>query len=206
MFLTILFLLSVIGCSGGGDGEIEIRDNRQIPTSPVDVPPPLDIPSRPEIIDLNILEDQLILDANTLSDNDRLNARWLVGCNLYNEGNKDQVGIEEGINLAINSISPENSLESVSPVGVGNCAYRIDLDDYGITRAEWQAIERGLLLDFVTESVRGQQLQFLVQALKPYVFASDFFTTTMQADILTVNNGLYYNLIEQPDLTQDFFA
>ena len=202
--LIVILLLSLIGCNQN-NREVLIED-RVIPSSPVNVPPPLDVPDNPENIGLEIQEDQILLDLNTLSDNDRLNARYLIGCNYYNEGLTNLNDIEAGVNVGINSISTESRLERVAPIGVGGCTYRIDLDSFGLTRGEWQKIESSLLLDFVTESVRGQQIQFLTQSIKPYVFASDFFTTTTQADALTVRNNLYYNLVEQPLELADFFA
>ena len=202
--LIVILLLSLIGCNQN-NREVLIED-RVIPSSPVNVQPPLDVPDNPENIGLEIQEDQILLDLNTLSDNDRLNARYLIGCNYYNEGLTNLNDIEAGVNVGINSISTESRLERVAPIGVGGCTYRIDLDSFGLTRGEWQKIESSLLLDFVTESVRGQQIQFLTQSIKPYVFASDFFTTTTQADALTVRNNLYYNLVEQPLELADFFA
>jgi len=204
-FIVVLAMALLLGCSPNNQ-EVVVEDARQIPNGPITTPPPLNVPDNPDNIGLEILEDQILLDLNTLSDNDRLNARYLVGCNYYNEGQKDLSDIRAGIDVGINSISTETQLERVAAIGVGSCIYRVDIDSYGITRGEWQKIEGELLLDFVTESVRGQQIQFLTQALKPYVFASDFFTTTTQADALTVNNGLYYDLVEQPAKLADFFA
>ena len=192
MSLILSFLMLLGSACSSDNREVIIEEGPQIPTGPVTTPPSIPVPDNVAIITQSILEDQILLDLNSLSDNDRLNARYLVGCNYYNEGLRNLNDIEAGVNVGINSISTESQLERVAPVGAGSCTYRIDLDSYGLTRGEWQSIEGALLLDFVTESVRGQQIQFLTQSLKPYVFASDFFTTTTQADALTVNNGLYY--------------
>lgn len=206
MVVYVLLLAALMfGCAPNNQ-RVVVEDARQIPQGPVATPPPLDVPDNPETITLDILEDQILLDLNTLSDNDRLNARYLVACNFYNQGQQNLNDFEAGVNVGINSLSTETQLERVAAIGAGSCIYRIDLDSYGISRSEWQSVEGHLLLDFVTESIRGQQIQFLTQALKPYVFASDFFTTTTQADALTVNNNLYYNLVEQPPLLADFFA
>ena len=204
-FIAILVMVSLLGCSPDNQ-EVVVEDARRIPSGPIATPPPLDVPDNPENVDLDILEDQILLDLNTLSDNDRLNARYLVACNFYNEGSRSLNDVQAGVDVGMNSISTETQLERVAAIGAGSCIYRVDIDSYGITRGEWQKIEGELLLDFVTESIRGQQIQFLTQALKPYVFASDFFTTVTQADALTVNNGLYYDLVEQPAQLVAFFA
>ena len=206
MIYIFVALMALVGC--GRDPDVEVRRGPQIPQGPVAVPPPVNPGDNPEVVDLNILESEILLDLATLSDNDRLNTRYLVGCNFYNEGLRDLRDIQSGVDVGINSISTESQLERVSPIGVGNCIYRIDLDSYGITRTEWKKISGLLLLDFISISTRNQQIQFLTQALKPYVFASDFFTTTTQADALTVGKGnnIYYDLIEQEPYLVDFYA
>jgi hypothetical protein len=177
---------------------------RQIPNGPINVPPP-NVPNNPDFIGLDILEDSILLDLNTLSDVERLNARYLVSCGDYNQGLRDQKEVESATNKQINSISTESVLENVKPIPPGNCLFRLDLRDYGLTRGEWAAIGKRLLLKFVSDSARGQQIQFLTQSLQPYVINSDFATTTLGADALTAENGLYYALIEQPFGLQAFF-
>jgi hypothetical protein len=180
-----------LGCQ---EKEVKVVE-RQIPSGPINVPPP-NVPENPDFISLDILEDSILLDLNTLSDIERLNARYLVSCGDYNQGIRDLRSTESATNKAVNSISTESVLENVKPVPPGNCLYRLDLRDYGLTSGEWAGIGKRLLLRFVSDSSRGQQIQFLTQSLQPYVINADFAVTTLGADALTANNGLYYALIE----------
>jgi hypothetical protein len=189
-----------LGCQ---EKEVKVVE-RQIPSGPINVPPP-NVPENPDFISLDILEDSILLDLNTLSDIERLNARYLVSCGDYNQGIRDLRSTESATNKAVNSISTESVLENVKPVPPGNCLYRLDLRDYGLTSGEWAGIGKRLLLRFVSDSSRGQQIQFLTQSLQPYVINADFAVTTLGADALTANNGLYYALIEQPFQLADFF-
>lgn len=198
--MKALYLMAFVGffaCTPSKTVEVR-QPGQQIPPPSRPIPPPVNPGELPDTMGLEIVEDQILLDLNTLSDNDRLNARYLVTCNFYNEGGQDLAIARQGVNKGINSISTENNIERAETIGVGDCLQRIDLADYGLTFREWNAIGSNLLLRFVTQSVRGEQIQFLTQSLQPYVFASDFFTTTLGADQLTAGNGLYYALIEQP--------
>jgi len=163
-------------------------------------------PGKPSFITLDRLEDTILLDLqNITSDNERQRTRYLIGCDRTNQGiSTDE--FEQGINLALNGLSDERFLTKVTRIGQEGCIYRFDLKDFTLTRSEWVQIERSLLLDFVSQTVRNQNIQFLSQALKPYVFGTDFATTVYEGDAVADQGGaLYYNLIDQPDLTDNFF-
>jgi len=199
----LMFLLIIFFAACKPDKEIIIEE-RSIPGPNPNLPAP-NVPDQIEFMSLDILEDSILLDLNTLSDVERLNSRYFVNCGEFNAGERDMSEFIAAANKMINSLSTEQRLEVVKPVGPTNCLYRIDLRDYGLTSGEWRSVGRRLLLQFVTESSRGQQIQFLTQALQPYVFTNDFATTAMGADALTADNGLYYQLIEQPFGLNDFF-
>ena len=213
MKFIVLIMVFFWACSQEKNKVVE----RPIPGGPINVPPP-NVPSNPDYINLDIMEDAVLLDLNTLSDVERVNARYFNSCNEYNQGKRDQQAYIAAANKAINSISTESVLENVKAIAPGNCLMRIDLRDYGLTRSEWADITtvlvdrlgrvvRGkfLLIPAVSDSARGQQIQFLTQAVLPIVDTSDFTTTTLGADALTAENGLYYKLIEQPVFLADFF-
>lgn len=201
--LTLLFVIPFIGCEESGSKQIILQEP-QVPQAPIEVPAPK-IPNNPNFIDLELLGDSILLDLNTLSDVERQNTRYLIACNEFNRGNTEMEGYFNAANKFINSISTESTLESVTAVGPVDCAFRIDLRDYGLTFTEWEKIASYLLLQFIDDSIRGQQIRFLTQTNYPYVYASDIAVTTLNADALT-QNGLYYELIEQPFLLADFFA
>jgi hypothetical protein len=200
MKLILFLLLTVLACQG----KETVIQERQIPGPQRNLPAP-SVPDRVDFMSLDILEDSILLDLNTLSDVERINSRYFVNCGEYNAGERDMRAFQAAANKMINSLSTESSLEAVKPIAPTGCLSRIDLRDYGLTTSEWKSIANNLLLRFISESSRGQQIQFLTQALQPYVFTNDFAVTSLGADALTSSNGLYYKLLEQPFQLDDFF-
>jgi hypothetical protein len=184
-------------------------------------PPPVS-PSRPGFVDLDNAEDTMLIDAQTLGSRDeRLRTRYLIACDRYNS-DVNLTDVESGGNKLINSLSRERFISKVTPIGNANCIYRIDLDDYGITYLqsqlggpddpvhgsipEWRKIENAALLDFVSDTIRNQNLQFLLQTRKPYLFLLDFAVTTMEGDAIADQNcELYCDLVEQPIALARFY-
>jgi len=201
---TLFLALLVTGCGPDGTKIYESR-TPGVPTQPVPVPPPNIPNTKPNFVDLELLDDMILLDLNTLNDVERINTRYMVSCNEYNAGVKDMAPYLAATSKFMNSISTEATLQPVIPVGIAECLFRVDLRDYAITFDEWRKLERLLLIDFVDQSTRGQQIRFLTNTNKPYVFGSDSAVTSLGADILA-QNGLYYDLIDQPIKLADFFA
>ena len=175
-----------------------------VPQAPVEVPPP-NIPLNPQFIDLPILEDSILLDLNTLSDVEQLNARYLNACPAYNQGARDMGERESASNKLLNSVSPLRRLGVVTPIPPADCVFRFDKRDFDITQGEWVRIEKARLLKYIPLSQRGQQIQFLTQTLVPYVLVRDLAVTVKGADALTHENWLYYDLINQPRDFAEFY-
>jgi len=169
-------------------------------------PPPITPEPSPGFITLDRLEDAIVLDLQSLSSNqDRLTARYLVACDRHNQDD-DLDEFEQGVNLGLNRLSAERFTSKVVPVGSADCIYRLDLDDFTLTRSEWQLIEKVTLLDFVTKTTRGQTAQFLTQTLKPYIFGVELLAMFEGDETADKGGQVYYDLVDQPDLTQDFLA
>lgn len=203
--ILILVFIALVGCKETKviEGEKPIIVYRQ----PAGNPPPIQPrpPGQPSFVTLDRLEEIMLLDLNNItSDNERQRTRYLIGCDRTNQGLETDE-FEQGVNLALNGLSNERFLTKSTKIGAEGCIYRFDLDDFTITRSEWVQIERALLLDFVSKTTRNENLQFLTQALKPYAFATDFVTTVYEGDAVASGTGLYYDLIDQPDLTHNFF-
>jgi hypothetical protein len=220
LWVTVFLLLSA-GCKKPETKIVKAPDPIVF-ERPSQRPPDLP-PATPGFVDLNALEDRILIDVQTLpSDDERLRTRYLIACDYFNSGlNLEQV--EAGANKLINSLSTERFLKKVIPVGNAGCIYRIDLDDFGITynrrqvggagdsvharsgAPEWIRIEQSLLLDFVSNTIRNQNIQFLTQTLKPYVWLNDFSVTVMESDpIADQGCGLYCDIVEQA-IDQDTF-
>jgi len=177
--------------------------NYPAPNNPI---PPIRPPVIPGFVGLDLIEDTILLDLQTLDSNqDRLAARYILGCDQSNSG-KSLEELEKGLNIGFNRLSNEAFLNPVRSIGSSNCIFRIDLDDYTITRGEWRAIERSTAFDFVTNTVRGQNLQFLTQARKPYIWAFEL-CAMYECDEVTDQGGLlYYDLVDQDIDTNVFLA
>jgi hypothetical protein len=194
--MKLVLLLAFIITSCGGDREIRV-DSGGIPQEPVrNLPPPVER-RIPNLVDVDLFESEALTDVGDLSDQVRLNTRYLVGCNYFNQGERNLDGFFDATSLGVNSLSNDRTLTAPVPTGSTDCAYRIDIRDYGWTRSDWEKIEKDSIVQFDIRTTRGQQLQFLTQSRRPYLFINDFLVTAMQADQLTVNNGLYYQLTRQ---------
>ena len=200
-----VIIITLLGILGGCYDEAKVYPVQPIiypqPSNPI---PPMKPPARPGFVGLDLIEDTILLDLQTLdSDQDRLNARYVLGCDQYNMG-LDLDSLKQGVDLGFNRISDEVNLEPVQPIGKDNCIYRIDLDSYTITRNEWRNIERNTAFNFVTQTVRGQNIQFLTQARKPYLWAFEL-CTIYECDEVTDQDGrVYYDIVDQDVDTNKF--
>ncbi len=203
-FRVIIAFLTVIsfGCSRETPDIPEPRVVYSEPDKPI--PPARPVP-RPGFVNLDLLEDTQLFDLQTREATERLNTRYLIGCDRHNLG-EDLNEFEQGVNLAINRISPERFLKRVQPIGQADCVYRIDIRDFGITRFEWEIIAANAILKFETQSVRGATLKFLTQAAQPYMFAADFSCVISECDnVVNVNGDIYYDLIDVPNNLDGFY-
>ncbi len=226
MLLLLLFILFTFSCEEDGAPKI-VRASASFP-EPVGVEiPPLQPPSTPGFVSLQLVEDQMLLDVLSIQSNaERLNARYLLACDVLNIGTESLVDVEQGANKFINSISTESRVERVTPIGNTNCAYRIDIDDFGLdglvtfkgatipgrlkqgqTLTKWQLLERTDILFVVSQSARNRNLQFQTQSLRPYVFLNSITVTALEGDDLANQNcNVYCELVDQPRAAGAFFA
>jgi hypothetical protein len=114
--------------------------------------------------------------------------------------------IKQAVDLGMNRLSREAFLNPVTPIGNSQCIYRIDLDDYTITRREWRLIENNTIFDFVPNSVRAQNIQFLTQARKPYIFSFELCTMFECDEVADQAGRIYYDLVDQDIRTDRFLA
>ena len=203
--MYIIYALVFVCLMSCGTKEKEVIREVEVPSAPPSNPPPPLEPERPNFLNFDQLEQYALNDLNSLNESDRLNTRYLLGCNFYNSGDKDLSFEAAGVNKGINSISNERLLTSAVSIDPTNCIWRVDISEFGVTRSLWRDFERFNLVQFISQSTRGTTLRFLTQSNQPLVFSSSFFTTVLGADQLSVNNGLYYKFLRQPANNGDFF-
>jgi len=194
--LAVALALIAFACTPQTKTIVQGPGEPPIPELPSEKPPEVP-PGKPGFIRFDQTEKAATDDSLSLNEDDQVNARYLLGCNFFNQG-EDMKNFQAGINKGINMISTERLIASAVPVDNTGCVTRFQLDDIGMTREEWQRFERANPLPFVSDSVRGRTLRALTKTNQPMVYASSFFMTVMQADQITINNGLYYDLTEQP--------
>ena len=170
-------------------------------------PPPVRPPPRPGFYNLDLVENSMLLDAQNLIGgiNEREDTRYFVGCNRHNIGS-DLDLVRQAVDLGLNRLSNERFLATTTPITPANCIFRIDLTDFGITKEKWELLEDNTVLDFESETVRNQNLQFLLNTRKPYVFFEELIVL-FEGDEVTDNNGdIYYTFTEQALDTATFLA
>lgn len=194
--LLLLLMLGINACTPGTVREVQKVDVvYQKPGAPI---PPIREPAKAGFQNLDVIEDAILLDLQNLSsDRARRDARYFVGCDRTNLG-ENVSEFEQGIDRGINQLSRERELHKVTPIGPANCIFRIDLDAIGWTRFDWQLIEQNDVLFFVSKTIRNQNIQFLTQTQRPYLFGSSAMVTAYEGDAVSNKRGaVYYKLVRQ---------
>ena len=205
MIKLLILLLGLVACGGKKSGEPTAP---QIPTErPTEEPPPLSTP-RPGHINFDWVEQFMQRDAENLTPDERNQARYLVATHLYNQGigefNPDR--IEQAINRGLNGLSGENPFPGRAvPIDENRTIYRFFREDFSMSQEEWIGLGNRVIYDVIPDTIRNQTLQFLVGAIKPWLFADDIMTTAYCADTETEQDCMYYDLTEQPVNNVDFF-
>ena len=199
----ILFALalSLLSCQEPSK-KVRVKPYFERPTAVI---PPV-IPSRPGFVNESTLEDTMNLDAQALSsDNLREKTRWVVACDYYNMGYERMDLVLMGANKFFNTISKGLRPAKLTPIGSAQCIYRLNLDDFGISDANWELIENVDLVDIESLNIRNENLQFLTQTRKPYIFLSSLVTSVMEGDELSNRNcATYCTIVDQPIQRADF--
>lgn len=201
VFITVFSIVAdrMTGCSRKGEKEV-VYVQEPPKNAPTEEPPPIKEPE-PTFLSLDEIEQAALSDASRpdLNEADRQNFRYLVISDLFNEG-LDLKAPSLAIQKAVNQISSERFLASAVPIDEARSIYRIDLRDYfgGRGRAVWQRIEKDLPIKVVSKTIRGQTLQFLTQAVQPWVHARLFVETAL-------TNETYYDVVGIPIKLADFY-
>lgn len=182
MLKLLLAAAAIAGCVPGPETTTErVETQFRIPRQP---PPPVRPPPRPGFISFDAFEDSLVLDAQSLSQNDAANTFYLVSCdrlNLNEELRELKLGVDKGINM----LSTERFIEPSVAVGPSGCINRIDQTDYGISDAELDMIAARGLFTVVSNTIRGDTIKFFLRRNVTWMFADDFFLTSFEGDVLT---------------------
>jgi hypothetical protein len=172
-FLSCLFLLS---CSAGNKGQYaDQRDN--IPTEKPNkpIPPIRDDQVKDDYFYFEEQEDAILSDLNSLDDATRRNTRYIMCSDQLNAfGTQDAEDCKRAVSKTLNSISSERRLINPKAIGTGGSILRFDMRDIGMTPNEWRLIENLDPFKFTSQTVRGKTIQFLTQAVRPFIVGNNF--------------------------------
>lgn len=201
VFVTVFSIVMdrLTGCSRKDEKVVFIPTP---PTAaPTEEPPPIGEPED-TLLQLDEIEQAMLEDASRadLNQADRENYRYLVLSDMFNEGHPTDGVPAQGIQKAINQLSSERFIKLAVPVDVERSIYRIDLRDYFGSRGKdvWKRIEKDLPVKVVSKTIRGQTLQFLTQAVQPWVHGRLFAETAL-------TNETYYDVVAIPIKLADFY-
>ena len=203
----LIMIIALSGCIKSKKHDYNVEPPYEEPSEPI--PPPREPwPGEPSNYQgTDNIEDAMVLDLQNLdSDTQRRRTRYFVGCERFNSG-ADMFEYEQGINRGINQLSSERELFFATPIGEGQCVYRIDLERIGWTKSDWNLLTRADVLNFDSKTIRNKTLQFLAQARRPYIFGSSGLLSAFEADTVADQKGkIYYTLTNQPALTGEYLA
>jgi hypothetical protein len=106
-------------------------------------------------------------------------------------------GFQAGINKGINSVSLANNILNPEQVDARLGLYRIDLEQYELTRNDWRVIESFDDIDFESFSSKGLLIKALTNARKPWLHGRNF-------SFISHKTAIYYFLLDIPRTLAEF--
>ena len=197
-------LLFVLGCTGKTEKKTTYVE---IPGVPRPLPPGVDpkvpdpINPAPDFISFPAFESLALTDNTTLPEAERVDARYLSLVDKYNEGASasELEAYAYAVAKGLNELSLETDLYYAVPVaGTSNSLWRLDIDEIGLTRAEWRLVEDADPFQLESFTVRGELLKQLTQARRPWINAHNFLNVAN-------NEEVYYEILDVPEVLDDFF-
>lgn len=195
---SVLLLIAFISaCSSqkkvsAGPPAVQLPPPKGVPEElPNDNTPPLK-PGIPGFVRFDQQEDAMLQAVNSLSEQDRLQTRFIICSDQFNADGIDAVKpCKDGVTKALNSISQDVDLHDPITIGPASSIVQINLRDFGLTPSKWRLIENADPFKFTSETVRGRTLQFLTQTMRPMINGHVFAETALIK--------AYYGLQEVPE-------
>lgn len=142
-------------------------------------------------VDFSTFEQQMASDINKVAIGDQPNTRYLVANDQVNFGSPASIAIAKAAGAkAANMVSTNRSIRPVVNVAPG--IWRININDLGISPAQWVVIEKASLLQFESFTNTGVELKTVAQTRLPWMNVADFNDTVLH------NATVYYNLTKAP--------
>ena len=146
-------------------------------------------------IDLDYLEATILQDLNRMDATKRVNVRYLVTAHKLNEQGAPEefARYAEANSKTLNSLNlRDGRLRQPEAVDAAKTIWRFDLEDFGLSVAKWDFVERNDKLKVVSSTDIGLILQQLTRTEQPWMHADNFIDVTQR------NAEVYYALTNTP--------
>jgi hypothetical protein len=142
----------------------------------------------------NEIEAAIAVELNSLNEEDRLNSRFLVLTHKVNQNGPSNLDLYRGgARKAVNSLNAKGKrLTQGKAFGPENSIIRIDLEDYELSRQDWEKITKADPLKVESFTNTGALIKFLTQDNRPWMHFDNFIDTVFR------NSSLYYDLLGVP--------
>lgn len=146
-------------------------------------------------INFDNIETAILDELNKLSEEDRLNSRFLVLSHKVDQGSlpPDMEIFFSSVSKTVNSLN-DLGKRLTKPLRIGPEAsvVRIDLEDYELQRKDWDKIIANDPLKIESFTNKGKVIKFLTQNVRPWMHFDNFIDVTQR------NSALYYDLLGVP--------
>lgn len=152
-------------------------------------------------LDFEGLERVMLDDLNRLDAEDRLQVRYLLTADVLDEGYQEAEveEVRQAMDKALNSLNVlDDELNRATKVAPG--LYRIELEDFGLNAAKWDALEAGDPLKVESFTDIGVLIKQLTGTERPFIHARNFVDTTHR------NSAVYYTFTEIPATLAEYQA
>jgi hypothetical protein len=144
-------------------------------------------------IDFDATERAMLDSLENVEEDDAARVRFLSTADLVNQGATTEE-LETAVRAAakaLNGLNVEDD-DILMPTKVGPGLWQIDLEDFGLDGAKWQAIIQANSFTVVSNTDRGKIIRDLTATDEPMLFVDDFIDTTHR------NSAVYYTITETP--------
>ena len=152
-------------------------------------------PVQESSINFDQIEGAIIDKLNQLSEETRLNSRFLVMSHKVDQGStsSDMELFFSATTKTANSLNKlSKRLTKPERFGPSNSIVRINLEDYELNRKDWDNIIAADPLKLESFTNKGKVIKFLTQNLRPWMHFDNFVDTTQR------NSKLYHALLGTP--------
>lgn len=195
LLLLLGWVLRISGCTN----KVTEIEREVYYEKPDESTPPIRNPGS-QYLYLDNIEDAIVQDLTGLDEATRLQTRYLVLSDVFNQGSDRLEEARNGAMKSINQLSRRRLVSRGTFIDPEKTILRVDLRDYFGNEGPdiWRTVEYDAVIEIVSETVRNRTAQFFTQTRQPWMHASVFAETAL-------TNETYYDIMEIPDSLGAFY-